>query len=146
MCCHQDVTLDSSRPDGRTQFAGFGVNTEGHPLEPSPLQSRLERLSIPLSEAQPDSIAAFPSPTARKQVSSCARYTIHITCSYAGLCIALLRLVPKIDYSRCEIEIDLRLAIEIDLRLMTSRLETKIEGRWRWRQETRQTVQTLPDS
>ncbi|KAA6425234.1 MAG: hypothetical protein FRX49_04729 [Trebouxia sp. A1-2] len=52
----------------RAQFAGFGVNAQGHGLRPVPFQSHLERLSIPVSESASEPVSDVPSPAARKQI------------------------------------------------------------------------------
>jgi len=67
----RESNREPSATEERAQFAGFGVNAQGHGLRPTPFQSHLERLSIPVSESLSEPVSDAPSPAARKQVSSC---------------------------------------------------------------------------
>ncbi len=71
MCAQRDSNREPSATEERAQFAGFGVNAQGHGLRPVPFQSHLERLSIPVSESSSEPVSNAPSPAACKQVSSC---------------------------------------------------------------------------
>ncbi len=71
MFLQRESNREPSATEERAQFAGFGVDAQGHGLRPIPFQSHLERLSIPVSESLSEPLLDAPSPAARKQVSSC---------------------------------------------------------------------------
>ena len=77
LCVQRDSNREPNATEERAQFAGFGVNAQGHGLRPVPFQSHLERLSIPLSESSSEPVSDAPSPAARKQVTSCPCF---VTC------------------------------------------------------------------
>jgi len=81
VCAQRDSNREPSATEERAQFAGFGVNAQGHGLRPVPFQSHLERLSIPVSESLSEPVSNAPSPAARKQVSSCP---CSVTCRLAA--------------------------------------------------------------
>ncbi|KAL0052577.1 hypothetical protein WJX82_004191 [Trebouxia sp. C0006] len=64
----RESNREPSATEERAQFAGFGVNAQGHGLRPTPFQSHLERLSIPVSESLSEPVSDAPSPAARKQI------------------------------------------------------------------------------
>ncbi|KAL0020441.1 hypothetical protein WJX77_003488 [Trebouxia sp. C0004] len=64
----RDSNREPSATEDRAQFAGFGVNAQGHGLRPAPFQSHLERLSVPVSESPSEPVSDGLSPAARKQI------------------------------------------------------------------------------
>ncbi len=92
-CVQRESNREPSATEKRAQFAGFGVNAQGHGLRPVPFQSHLERLSIPVSESLSESVSDAPSPAAHKQVSSC-------------LCSVICRLVVTAQASGAVVQAD----------------------------------------